>query len=104
MTTNELSKAVALAQSKVHLPRYIGPLSVDCPFLGFILDDFQPVTCTIVDLAALVRHQCMNLDGTIDNVALQEIATAGKTKFTIVGLGDDTIEAELPHWYSGMAI
>ena len=105
MTRNELSKAVALAQTDVSLPKYIGPQSVDCPFDGFALSDFEPVTCTIRDLAALVRYQCMQLNGELDTTALNEIAECGKRKFTIVGLGDDDIETHelsLPHWFAAL--
>lgn len=105
MTRNELSMAVALAQSNESLPKYIGPQSVDCPFLGFVLADFEPITCTIRDLAALVRYQCTQLNGEYDTANLNEIAECGRTKFTIVGLGDDDIETKkfnLPHWMAAL--
>lgn len=81
MTKNELSRAVKLVQDKQHKPLDTNK------FDGFALRDFKPVTCTIDEIASLVAWQCLNLNGTIDGNALQEIADAGRYKFSIVGNG-----------------
>ena len=111
MTRNELSLAVAMAQSDEELPTFIGENGsqrlIDL-FNGFGLADFAPVHVTIRDLAALVRYECIMMNGEIDNAALTEISELGKTKFIVVGLGDDDIDdlflsgATLPKWYDSM--
>lgn len=108
MTRNELSLALAMAQSDMELPTFLGENGsqrlIDL-FEGFGLSDYQPVHITIRDLAALVRYECTMFNGEIDNVALADIAETGKTKFIVIGLGDDDIDdlflsgATLPAWY-----
>ena len=80
MTTQQLSDAVALARSGAALN--LDDLSL---FDGFGLPDFRPVACTPEALAMLVRWQCVCFDGSIDQEALNEIATAGRHRFRIVG-------------------
>jgi|SaaInlV_165m_DNA_2_1040747.scaffolds.fasta_scaffold159401_1 hypothetical protein len=108
MTRNELSLAVAMAQSDEELETFIGENSsqrlIDL-FNGFGLSDYNPVHITIRDLACLVRYECTMMNCELDNHALNEIAELGKTKFIIVGLGDDDVATMLtadvlPHWYS----
>ena len=79
MNRTDLDTALALARSKADLPTE----QIDL-FDGFGLRDFRPITCTVEALAALVRWQCVNLDGSIDGEALQEIATAGRHRFTVL--------------------
>jgi hypothetical protein len=79
MTKQQLSQAVELAESEEVLSgEDIGH------FDGFGLGGFQPVTCTIRQLARLVRWQCVRLDLTVDADALNEIATLGKRRFMVV--------------------
>ena len=106
MTRNELSLAVALAQSDDELETFVGEGSsqrlIDT-FNCFGMANFQAVHITIRDLAALVRHECMQMNGELCNRAMAEIAELGKSKFHIVGLGDDSIcPMVLPHWYAAM--
>ena len=112
MTRNELSLAVSLAQSyeKLELGTFIGKHGsqrlIDL-FNGYALSDYNPVHITIRDLAALVRYECMMMNGELDTAALQEIAEVGKAKFIIIGLGDDDVNTlltakNLPDWYSAM--
>jgi hypothetical protein len=79
MTKAQLSTAITLAQSK-------DPLTGEdiSLFDGFGLKDFKPVTCTLRQLAALVRWQAVNFNGTIDAAALNEIVSAGRHKFDVV--------------------
>lgn len=109
MTKTELSRAVMLAQSDADLPTFVGPgcsESLNRTFDGFGLLDFQAVDVTIVAVAALVRHQCVMLNGELDHDALQEIAIVGRHKFNIVGFGADDVEldqkANPPKWYTDM--
>ena len=82
MKTADLDKALALARSGVSLN--LADLSL---FDGFALPGFQHVTCTVEALAMLVRWQCVCLDGSIDGEALQEIATFGRHRFTVLDSG-----------------
>lgn len=111
MTRNELSLAVAMAQSDEELETFVGENSsqrlIDT-FNCFGMGDFKPVHITIRDLAALIRHECMQMNGELCNRALGEIAELGKRAFMIVGLGDDEVDdlflcgESLPHWYAVM--
>ena len=79
MKASDLDSALALARSDA-------PLSVTdlALFDGFALPDFGQVTCTVEALAMLVRWQCVCFDGSIDGAALQEIATVGRHRFTVL--------------------
>lgn len=83
MTKNELSKALELARSDTELPPMLGPEATDL-FDGFALESFSVVYCTMRQLAALIRYQCIMLNGGLDSEALNEIATHGKRKFMVV--------------------
>ena len=80
MKTTDLDKALAVARSDV--PLNMADLAL---FDGFALPTFRPVTCTVEALAMLIRWQCICLDGSIDGEALQEIATVGRHRFTVLG-------------------
>jgi hypothetical protein len=79
MRTQQLEAALTLARSSVRL-------NIDdlAQFDGFALPDFRPVTCTLEALAMLVRWQCVCFDGSVDSEALQEIATVGRHRFTVL--------------------
>jgi hypothetical protein len=80
MTKVELSKAFEIAKSGVELEDTLHL------FDGFGLKDFQPVYCTLKDVAKLIRWQCQYMFGNgWDMDAFQEIAHFGKKKFIIVG-------------------
>lgn len=72
MNKTQLSAALELALSKDQLDREDTDM-----FLGFALLAFKPIYCTIRQLAALVRWQAVNFNGTIDQAALNEIAYWG---------------------------
>ena len=80
MNKDQLSQAVALAQSG----QDIGILETD-KFSGFGLLNFEPVYCTITELAQLIRWQCCCLNGSFDGEALDEICQIGRQKFMLVG-------------------
>jgi len=82
MKTQDLNKALAIARSDV--PLNLADLSL---FDGFALPSFRPVTCTVEALAMLVRWQCLCFDGSIDGEGLQEIATFGRHRFTVLDSG-----------------
>ncbi len=79
MKTIDLDTALAIARSD--RPLNVADLSV---FDGFGLAGFKPVTCTVEALAMLIRWQCVCFDGSIDADALQEVATLGRHRFTVL--------------------
>jgi hypothetical protein len=87
MNKSELDAAMRLAQDKNF--RTIdndGKLLVSLEiFDGFALPGYQPKAVTTAQVAALIRWQCFQLNGDIDADALQEIANAGRHRFTVVG-------------------
>jgi hypothetical protein len=105
MTRNEFSLAVGLAQSTESLETFVGEGSsqrLNDVFCGFGMSDYNPVHVTVRDVAALIRHQAQQFNGELDNEALEEIATVGRRKFIMVGIGDDDVGAVigacLPEW------
>ena len=62
-------------------------------FLGFGLRDFEPVTCTIEQLAHAICYQCLQFNGELDQEALAKI-WACRRKFLLVGPGSDEVVAE----------
>ena len=80
MRKADLDKALAIARSKAPLD-----MAETAIFDGFGLPDFRPVTCTVEALAALVRWQCIRLNGSVDAEALDEIATCGRQRFHVLG-------------------
>ena len=86
MTHSQLQAALAIARS--HEPLDITGLHF---FEGFALKDYQPVTCTLQALAALVRWQCLGFDGSVDAENLDEITRVGRHRFRI--LDDDSGKA-----------
>ncbi len=103
MTKQELSRAVMLAQSNADLPTFVGERSSESLnrlFEGFGLPDYQTVDVTLIPVAALIRHQCLLMNGQLDHDALKEIATVGRHKCNVVGYGADNVEqANPPKWY-----
>ena len=79
MRKAELSEALKLAQDP-----NVDLSAEDDLFNGFGLPDFKPVTCTIRQLAKLVRWQCICLNGAVDGNNLNEIAEIGRKKFIVV--------------------
>lgn len=80
MTKTELKQAVEVAKSNADLKSEIDNIHI---FNGFALSNFNPITVTVEQVAALVRWQCFQFDGGIDAEALNEIATCGKKKFIV---------------------
>ena len=80
MTTQQLSCALQWAKDSS-----FNALAIDIGmFEGFALASFTPIVCTLEQLAALIRWQCLTFAGNIDHEALQEIASAGRRKFTVL--------------------
>jgi len=52
--------------------------------LGFGMSDYEPKHITVGMLASLISYQCACLDGSWDQVALNEIAEHGKRKFVVI--------------------
>ena len=80
MNTVQFNKAFELAKAKVEL------LDVDFGrFDGFALQEFEPVICTIKQVAALMRYQAKYLNGNWDMEEISDIREIGRTKFMVVG-------------------
>lgn len=80
MNKAEFQSAFDIAKSDADLsqdPVYI--------FNFFSCRDFQPVVCTLRQVARLMRLQAHELGGQWDMAALSEIREAGRKKFEIVG-------------------
>lgn len=85
MHKRQLEAAVAIARSAADL---LGE-DIDV-FHGYGLHGFKPVTCTLRQVAALIRWQCVYLNGNLDGAALDELADLGKTRFIVL---DNPIES-----------
>jgi hypothetical protein len=87
MTKSQLDAAMKVAQDKtVKFVNDNGQHLEDITICdGFGLSDFGNITCTIRQLAFLIRWQCFRLNGSIDSESLQEIVTHGRRKFTVIG-------------------
>jgi len=81
MTSQEFKAAVKLAQVQQELETPLGDLEV---FDGFGLQEFQPVTVTLAQVAGLIRWQAGYLCGGWDNEAMQEIREHGRRRFLVV--------------------
>ena len=82
MNKKEFSEALEIAQN-----RDVDLTDVDTIVLhGCALPDFQyPVYVTVKQVAALIRWDCLLLNGEIDSRELNDIGIIGKKKFRIVG-------------------
>lgn len=86
MRKSELAAALAMAQDKNvrfidDKGKHLEDISI---FDGFGFSNFQPITCTLRQLAFLVRWQCVKMNGTIDANNLNDIAIIGRKKFTVL--------------------
>ena len=82
MTKKELAKALEIAKSDRELESKVATNM----FLGFGLKDFEPVYCTLEQVAWLIRYQCFYIfGGGMDMDELNYIARHGKRKFLIIG-------------------
>lgn len=79
MTKAELKKALDVAMSRKDL----GGISLDV-FWRYGMHDFKPVHVTIDAVAALIRYQCITLDGGMDTIEFNALAETGKYKFIVV--------------------
>lgn len=103
MNAKQLSMAMEIAQDKTFKTiNENGVHLVDTSiFDGFGLPDFEPVYCTLEQVAALIRWQCFRMNGSIDGDNLAEIAHAGKKRFIVVGRGGpnaSTLEDDMAWW------
>ena len=81
MTAEEFKQAFKIAADREQ------DLSEDAldPFFRFAMPDFKPITVTTRQVARLIRYQAYQLNGNWDSIALNEIRTAGRKKFIVVG-------------------
>ena len=80
MTKPELAKAFEIAKSDQDLTHE----DIDL-FDGFGLPDFQKVTCTLRQVAGLIRWQAQYMTGGWDMSAINEIRTCGRSRFMVIG-------------------
>lgn len=55
-------------------------------FNGFGLDGFNPINCTINQVACLINYQCKYFNGGYDMEALEEIEYFGRRNFKILDI------------------
>lgn len=82
MTKAEFNQAYKRAEERRDKP-YTFTLEFD----GFALPDFQPVVCTLDQLADLIRWQSFEFGGGIDASGLAGIWLA-RRKFIVVGVAE----------------
>ena len=80
MNKPELTKAFDLAKSDEDLSTE----DIDL-FCGFGLSEFDPIYCTIRQVARIIRYQCQYMNGGWDMDNFQEIANFGRKLFMIIG-------------------
>jgi hypothetical protein len=82
MTSEQFKKAADLALNHPEIEL----LNVDNSHLyGCALPDFEPVWCTIKEVAALIRWQCQYIFGDgYDAEELNSIADIGRRRFKII--------------------
>ena len=88
MLKTEFSRALALAQSDE--PMNLCDFMKTTTFDGFGLNDFEPVPCTLYQMAQLIAYHCVCFDGSIDQEAMDEIWQHRK-RFQIVGEGSEEV-------------
>lgn len=83
MNKRELNAAVLIARDGNHSLEHVD----DTHLYGCGLLSFKPVVSSIEAAAKLIRWQCCRLDGSFDEIELNELFTMIKRKVTIVGMG-----------------
>ena len=79
MNKAEFQKAFEIAVSDQD------PSAVEDDILhGCALPDFDPVTCTVECVAKMIRWQCIQLDGSVDENELDSLRNLFRRKVTVV--------------------
>jgi hypothetical protein len=79
MTNSQFSAAVEIAKGNADLSR------VDTEILfGYGLRNFAPVAATVETVAAVIRWDCLMLNGEFDSVALDNLHSIFRRKVTVV--------------------
>ena len=87
MSKAEFSRAL----SRLHEMRAdesLNLVDMTTKFDGFGLPDFEPVHCTLDELAQLIGWQCLQFNGELDDRAMDEIWQA-RRRFRLLGPGSD---------------
>jgi hypothetical protein len=79
MTTSEFQTAFSIANSESDLSG-----EDTSHFNGFALSDYEPRSCTVRQLAALMRWQALLFNGKWDMDALEDIRHCGRRKFIVL--------------------
>lgn len=79
MTAKEFKTAFSIADSESDLSH-----EDTTRFMGFGLQDFAPVCCTLRQIASLIRWQALTFAGTWEMDALDEIREYGRRKFIVL--------------------
>jgi len=77
MNITDMNRAIALAKSDSNLDHV-----VEGDFYGFGLSDFQPVECSLEQVAKLIRYQARYLNGDWDHRAIDAVVMA-RRKFRL---------------------
>jgi hypothetical protein len=81
MDKQQLKQAIELAHVR-HIPFSETNLHL---FNGYGLQAFEPLHCTLADIADLIRWQAFKFNGELDTSEINQIARIGRSKFHIVG-------------------
>ena len=80
MTKEQLSAAMRIVEKTNE-----SLLDVDISiFLGYGLPDFKAIYCTIRQLAALIRWDCLLFNGEVNGQALDELCKIARIKFSVL--------------------
>jgi len=91
MTKSEFSRCLAVAQNMdVQL---IGTHE-DVDIMGYGLEDFEPVTTTLMGAAEAIRWQCLQFNGAFDQEQVKQVSKdfVVRNKIRIHGVGSDEWE------------
>lgn len=92
LSKSEFSRAVAMVQKddeRINCFTFMQSTTFN-KFEGFGLYGFEPVTCTLIELANLIAYQCNQFNGEMDMEAMDEI-WQNRRRFLVVGEGSDEV-------------
>jgi hypothetical protein len=78
VTKRQFDAAVALATSEVDLSH-----ADDTALHGCGLPGFKPATCTLAAAARFIRWHCVNLNGSVDGEALNEMRELSRKRWLV---------------------
>lgn len=79
MTKQQFDKAVTLARSSEDLSKHDDTVLHGCALAGF-----TPATCTLQASARFIRWHAINLDGSVDSEALNDLRAISRKRWLVV--------------------